>query len=134
MGKIVCKQSRQIGLRRGENQCPNCGSSLLMFGCDNPRCENYHENKRFFYHEIIKTQKEIDKEFKAKDKKKESLNRRLECLEAALSKERERLRNVINNIGWGTGMRCTKCTPSFKKEDELLAKIKNIKTELAELN
>lgn len=57
-------------LRRSLNNCPNCGASLLMFGCDNPRCENYYGNKCFFYHEIIKTQAELDKEFEEKDKDK----------------------------------------------------------------
>lgn len=66
-------------------------------------------------------------------KKKEALERRLKRLEEALSKEGERLRKVINNIGWGTGMRCTKCTPSFRREDELKLKIKEVKAQLSEL-
>lgn len=66
-------------------------------------------------------------------KKKEVLERRLARLESSLSKEQTRITQVMNNIGWGTGMRCTKCTPSFRKEDELKEKIRLIKTELAEL-
>lgn len=67
MGKIRDQQPLNHTLRRCVNECPNCGAPLLMFGCDNPHCENYHKNKRFFYHEIIKTQKEIDKELENKD-------------------------------------------------------------------
>ncbi len=67
MGKIGEQQPLNKDLRRAIDQCPNCGASLLMFGCDNPRCENYYKNKRFFYHEIIKTQAEIDKEFQEKE-------------------------------------------------------------------
>lgn len=66
-------------------------------------------------------------------KKKEVLARRLTRLESSLSKEQARTTQVMNNIGWGAGMRCTKCTPSFRKEDELKEKIRLIKTELAEL-
>lgn len=69
----VLKQQQQSGnhvLRRSLNNCPNCGATLLMFGCDNTRCENYYGNKRFFYHEIIKTQAELDKEFEEKTKQK----------------------------------------------------------------
>lgn len=67
MGKIIDQQPQSEILRRSINQCSNCGTSLLMFGCDNPRCVNYHGNKRFFYHETIKTQAEIDEEFKKKE-------------------------------------------------------------------
>lgn len=66
-------------------------------------------------------------------KKKEVLERRLARLESSLSKEKARTTQVMNNIGWGTGMRCTKCTPSFRKEDELKEKIRLVKTELTEL-
>lgn len=66
-------------------------------------------------------------------KKKEVLERRLARLESSLSKEQARTTQVMNNISWGTGMRCTKCTPSFRKEDELKEKIQLIKTELTEL-
>ena len=64
------------------------------------------------------------------NKKKEVLERRLAHLESSLSKEQARTTQVMNNIGWGTGMRCTKCTPSFRKEDELKEKIQLVKTEL----
>lgn len=64
-------------------------------------------------------------------KKKEVLERRLARLESSLSKEQTRTTQVMNNIG--LGMRCTKCTPSFRKEDELKEKIRLVKTELAEL-
>lgn len=66
MGKISNQHPQTGILRKSVNQCPNCGNTLLMFGCDNPHCVNYHGNKRFFYHETIKTQKEIDKEFENK--------------------------------------------------------------------
>lgn len=66
MGKIVDQQPKTEILRKSIDQCPNCGTSLLMFGCNNPRCFNYHGNKRFFYHEIIKTQAEIDQCFENK--------------------------------------------------------------------
>lgn len=68
MGQIGNQQPRDSTLRTSLNKCPNCGAPLLMFGCDNPRCVNYHRNKRFFYHEVIKTQAEINKEFEEKDK------------------------------------------------------------------
>ena len=66
-------------------------------------------------------------------KQKEVLERRLARLEESLSKEQARTTRVMNNIGWGTGMRCTKCTPSFRKEDELKEKIQGIKAELEKL-
>lgn len=66
--------------------------------------------------------------------KKEVLQNRLKIYELSLYKERERLRKVINNIGWGKGMRCTKCTPSFRREDELLQKINEIKSQLDKLD
>jgi CRISPR/Cas system CSM-associated protein Csm5 (group 7 of RAMP superfamily) len=65
--------------------------------------------------------------------KKYLLERRLARLEESLSKEQARTTRVMNNIGWGTGMRCTKCTPSFRREDELKEKIRNVKTELSNL-
>lgn len=68
MDKIIGNQFH-IDLRRCLDICPNCGELLMMMGCDNPRCVNYHGNKRFFYHETIKTQEEIDDYFKDKDNK-----------------------------------------------------------------
>lgn len=56
-------------------------------------------------------------------KRRETLLNRLSRLEISLSKEKERTTKVMNNIGWGTGMRCTKCTPSFRRENEIMEKI-----------
>ena len=66
-------------------------------------------------------------------KKKEALQRRLARLEESLSKEKARTTRVMNNIGWGTGMRCTKCTPSFRREDELKGKIHVLESQIKEL-
>ena len=59
--------------------------------------------------------------------KKATLQKRLERL-----KENARLTRVANNIGWGAGMRRTKCTPSFAKLDSIDEKIRNVKRLLAE--
>lgn len=64
---------------------------------------------------------------------KKVLELRLERLELSLTKERTRLNKVIGNIGWGAGMRRTKCTPSFRREDELKEKIAFIKSQLKEI-
>lgn len=64
--------------------------------------------------------------------KKETLVKRLERLEESRRKENERLTTVANNIGWGAGMRRTKCTPSFAKVDQITAKIAEVKCQLAE--
>lgn len=64
--------------------------------------------------------------------KKETLVKRLERLEESRRKENERLTRVSNNIGWGAGMRRTKCTPSFAKLDSIDEKIRNVKRLLAE--
>ena len=48
---------------------------------------------------------------------KESLQRKLARLESALDTERARLRKSCDDIPWGAGMRRTKCTPSFRRED-----------------
>lgn len=66
-------------------------------------------------------------------KQKEILERRLARLEESLSKEQARTTRVMNHIGWGTGMRCTKCTLSFRKEDELKERIQGVKAELKKL-
>ena len=55
---------------------------------------------------------------------KESLQRKLARLESALDTERARLRKSCDDIPWGAGMRRTKCTPSFRRENELIEKIK----------
>lgn len=72
MEKNRNQKSGDHALRKFLNSCPNCGAPLLMFGCNNPRCENYYGNKCFFYHEIIMTQVELDKEFKEKERKDET--------------------------------------------------------------
>lgn len=64
---------------------------------------------------------------------KQALERRLERLEASLDKERQRLTRVSNNIPWGAGMRRTKVTPSFRREDEIRDKIEEVKNQLAQL-
>lgn len=64
--------------------------------------------------------------------KRATLKKRLERLEESRRKENERLTRVSNNIGWGAGMRRTKCTPSFAKLDSINEKIRNVKRLLAE--
>lgn len=66
-------------------------------------------------------------------KRKEALERQLSRLETSLLKEKGRTTRVMNNIGWGAGMRRTKCTPSFRREDELKEKIEVVKFQLSEL-
>lgn len=63
--------------------------------------------------------------------KRATLEKRLERLEESLYKEKTRLHNVIGNMGWGTGMRRTKCTPSFRREAELKEKIRNVEQLIA---
>lgn len=62
-----------------------------------------------------------------------TLRRRLERLEESLRNEKMRLHRRIDNTGWGTGMRCTKCTPSFRRENELKSKIEAVKAQIREL-
>lgn len=66
-------------------------------------------------------------------KRRETLLNRLSRLEISLSKEKERTTKVMNNIGWGTGMRCTKCSPSFRRENEIMEKIQIVQNLLKEL-
>lgn len=66
-------------------------------------------------------------------KRRETLLNRLSRLEISLSKEKERTTKVMNNIGWGTGMRCTKCYPSFRRENEIMEKIQIVQNLLKEL-
>lgn len=66
-------------------------------------------------------------------KRRETLLNRLSRLEISLSKEKGRTTKVMNNIGWGTGMRCTKCTPSFRRENEIMEKIQIVQNLLKEL-
>ncbi len=65
---------------------------------------------------------------------RETLLKRLEKLEARLYEEKMRLHRMIDKTGWGTGMRCTKCTPSFRLEDELKNKIEIVKSQLRALD
>lgn len=60
------------------------------------------------------------------------LEKRLERLEEARRKENARLTRVVDNMGWGTGMRCAKCTPSFAKLDSIDVKIQDVKRLLVE--
>ena len=62
-----------------------------------------------------------------------TLRARLARLEESLRNEKMRLHRQIDNTGWGTGMRCTKCTPSFRREDELQSKIEAVKGQIREL-
>lgn len=64
----------------------------------------------------------------------ESLQRKLARLESALDTERARLRKACDKIPWGAGMRRTKCTPSFRRENELIEKIKVVKLQLSQVN
>lgn len=63
--------------------------------------------------------------------KRATLEKRLERLEKSLYKEKMRLHGVIDNTGWGAGMRRTKCTPSFRRETELQEKIRSVKQLIA---
>ena len=64
----------------------------------------------------------------------ESLRRRLARLESALESEKARLRKVCGGIPWGAAMRRTKCTPSFRREDELIGKIKAVRQQLSQMS
>lgn len=64
--------------------------------------------------------------------KKEVLEKRLEKLKEKLHQEKLRLHGVIDNFGFGHAMRCCKTTPSFKREDELTAKIEEYERLIAE--
>ena len=61
-----------------------------------------------------------------------TLRKRLEKLEERLHSEKLRLHHQIGAIGWGTGMRCTRCTPSFRQEEELKRKIEKLKLQIRE--
>lgn len=63
--------------------------------------------------------------------KRATLEKRLGRLEESLHKEKMRLHGVIDNTGWGAGMRRTKCTPSFRREEVLKAKIHDVKQLIA---
>lgn len=59
-----------------------------------------------------------------------TLEKQLQKLKDRLEIEEARTRQVSNNIPWGAGMRRTKCTPSFRKVDEIKAKIQKVEEEL----
>lgn len=63
--------------------------------------------------------------------KRATLEKRLARLEESLHKEKLRLHGVIDDTGWGAGMRRTRCTPSFRLEEELVEKIRNVKQLIA---
>lgn len=60
--------------------------------------------------------------------------KRLEKLKERLHIERQRLHRVIDNTGWGSGMRCVKTTPSFRKENELMRKIEILQDRIRKLD
>lgn len=53
--------------------------------------------------------------------------------EEALAKETERIHNILDNQGWGHGMRCSNTGCSFKKEDTLKERIRNLNAQIAEM-
>ena len=63
---------------------------------------------------------------------KATLEKRLERLEESLRKEQERKHSVLNRQGWGHAMTHVKTGVSFRREDELKEKIRDIKEQLAE--
>ena len=69
-----------------------------------------------------------------RDDSKETLMKRLGKLEERLHIERLRLHRVIDNTGWGTGMRRVKTSPSFRKESELMRKIEILKDRIRKLD
>jgi hypothetical protein len=64
---------------------------------------------------------------------KQLLNSKLK-LEASIEKENEKTIRVMNNIGWGAGMRRTKVSPSFNRLDALHARLNDINSEIDLLN
>ena len=65
---------------------------------------------------------------------KEALQRKLARLESALDSERARLRKACGDIPWGADMRRTRCTPSFRREDELIEKIRAVRQQLSQMS
>ena len=57
-----------------------------------------------------------------------TLRSRLERLEESLRNEKRQ----IDDTGWGAGMRRTRCTPSFRREDDLRARIEALRAQLRE--
>lgn len=64
---------------------------------------------------------------------KATLEKRLARLEESLRKEQERQHSVLERQGFGHAMRNTRIGVSFKREDELKEKIKEVKEMLREL-
>ena len=65
---------------------------------------------------------------------KATLEKRLARLEESLSKERDRQHRFIESQGWGHAMRCVKTGVSFRREDELKEKIREVKEQLKAYN
>ena len=65
---------------------------------------------------------------------KATLEKRLVRLEESLHKEQERQHQVLKNQGWGHAMRCVKTGVSFRREDELKEKIREVKEQLKAYN
>lgn len=63
--------------------------------------------------------------------KRATLEKRLAKLAESLHKEKPCPHGVIDDTGWGAGMRRTRCTPSFRREEELEEKIRNVKQLIA---
>lgn len=63
-------------------------------------------------------------------KKIETIQRQIERCEASLAKAEENERRVLNNRGWGYGMRHAKIGFSTVKSDRLKARLINLKEEL----
>ena len=84
-------------------------------------------NKRHYEHTLPNIRGSLSNTYE------ESLQRKLARLESALDTERARLRKACDKIPWGAGMRRTKCTPSFRRENELIEKIKVVKLQLSQM-
>ncbi len=65
---------------------------------------------------------------------KATLEKRLAKLEESLYKEQERQHRVLENQGWGHAMRHVKTGISFRREDELKEKIREVKEQLKAYN
>lgn len=63
---------------------------------------------------------------------KATLEKRLARLEESLRKEQERQHAVLERQGFGHAMRNTRIGVSFRREDELKEKIRDIKEQLRE--
>lgn len=63
----------------------------------------------------------------------ETLKRRIERCEDSLRKEQERIHAVLNRQGWGYGMTHSKIGCSYRRENELKARLSALKSQLKEL-